>query len=115
MGREIISDEKNILKSLGEQLRQKRKNKKLTLNEMAKQIHISANDISLYERGKKDISLLTLTKFCNFFKIKMYNLFYKYDEPNSTEMSTLINDLDKSFNQYRSVVLKIKNKFNIYK
>ena len=53
MGREIIDEEQKLLEEIGKKLKILRKKTKKTLKQVSDEIHITAADISKYERGKR--------------------------------------------------------------
>lgn len=62
-------------KILGELLKQRRKEKNLTLKDMEKQIGISNGYLSLVERGKKDLRIDTLEKIIAPLELDIYAFF----------------------------------------
>ena len=62
-------------KTLGASLRLARKNKNLSLEEMAAAIQSGAGEIADWEEGKKSISLIELEKVTEVLEIKLQDLF----------------------------------------
>ena len=70
-----ISLNQDILKDLGEKLRQHRLNQNLTSKELAKNSGVSVRTITGFERGEKNISLLNLIELLSIlFLIFVYFL-----------------------------------------
>lgn len=65
------------LKKLGEQLREKRLSKKISLNRMSNDLYgyrYRVNHLSNIENGRVDISFTQLIKICNYLKIRNLSL-----------------------------------------
>lgn len=111
MGRKINDNEKVYLKKVGKILKNCRKDR--TQNQVSKEIGISTNDISKYERGEKDISVLTLKKFCNYYKIDISSLLYKVDHQTKTsitsELDLLQTKMNTFLNESNKIIRKIRN------
>lgn len=105
MGRKFDENEKVFLKKVGKVLKKCRKDK--TQVEISKEIGISANDISRYERGEKDISLLTLRKFCNYYKVNMSSFLYNVQTPPKTKINDELDSLRNSIETFSSNAYKI--------
>lgn len=108
MGRKFTSEEEEILKKLGAELKRirnnKRKNKseKVTLADVSKGTHIKADYISKYENGKKEIGYLTLKKLCDFYKIDVSTLLYKIEPTATNDIITTLNELKSCANDILS-------------
>ena len=77
MGRKYDDNEKDFLEEIGKQLKAYRIKKHYTQKQLAKELKISSDDISRYENGKTNIDILTLKKFCDFYKISILSFLYK--------------------------------------
>ncbi|MFS0882753.1 helix-turn-helix domain-containing protein [Metabacillus niabensis] len=55
------------MKTLGERLRELRKNRKLTQTELANLLHLTRNQISTYEKDQVVPSLEVIVDYCLFF------------------------------------------------
>ncbi len=107
MGRTYNEDEKELLKQIGQKLKLYRKNKDLSQEQLSQKIHIKTNDISLYENGKKDISIITLNKFCNFYNINMSSLIYNIKKTKDNKINEKINTLNKLSNSFSKTAIDI--------
>lgn len=85
------------LKNAGEKLRQLRKETKLSVFKIAKQIHISGNYLSLLERGINSPSDAVLFNLAEFYGVDPAELFKLYDRvvPPNNEQLTAIPSLKK--------------------
>ncbi len=85
------------LKNAGEKLRQLRKESKLSVFKVAKQIHISGNYLSLLERGLNSPSDAVLFNLADFYGVEPAELFKLYDRvvPPNNEQLTAIPSLKK--------------------
>lgn len=85
------------LKNAGEKLRQLRKESKLSVFKVAKQIHISGNYLSLLERGINSPSDTVLFNLSEFYGVEPTELFKLYDRvvPPNNEQLTAIPSLKK--------------------
>lgn len=57
--------------SLGERLRELRKNRKLTLRELSEKINLRANTLSQFENGKRKPSIESLNTLADFFNVSV--------------------------------------------
>ncbi len=69
---------------MGNRLRQLRKNKGLTLEQMAVALGTSAVNISRYERGERQPKLETLSKIANYFGVSVPYLLEYDDNPGNS-------------------------------
>lgn len=99
MKKKFNEDEKIYLKKVGILLKKYRNSKKLTQSQLAEKINIKPLDISRYENGKKDISLLTLNKFCKFYNINMYKFIYNMEGIPKTDFKKEIDDIREQINK----------------
>ena len=65
---------KEILEVFGRRLKQLRKDKKLTQEEVAEKLQLHNSYIGLLERGERIPSLITLDKIAKFFGVKPADL-----------------------------------------
>lgn len=108
MGREIIDEEQKLLEEIGKKLKILRKKTKKTLKQVSDEIHITAADISKYERGKRgDIGVLTLNKFCKYYNYNLTSLLYTCNKAaNSNSIKELLKQLNNDTTSYS---IKVKN------
>lgn len=108
MGREIIDEEQKLLEEIGKKLKILRKKTKKTLKQVSDEIHITAADISKYERGKRgDIGVLTLNKFCKYYNYNLTSLLYTCNKAaNSNSINELLKQLNNDTTSYS---IKVKN------
>ena len=108
MGREIIYEEQKLLEEIGKKLKILRKKTKKTLKQVSDEIHITAADISKYERGKRgDIGVLTLNKFCKYYNYNLTSLLYTCNKAaNSNSIKELLKQLNNDTTSYS---IKVKN------
>jgi len=64
----------NYLKTIGQKIREIRKIRGMTLEELAKKIHKSKSALSKYENGEINIDILTLKEISEVFEIDIINL-----------------------------------------
>ena len=108
MVREIIDEEQKLLEEIGKKLKILRKKTKKTLKQVSDEIHITAADISKYERGKRgDIGVLTLNKFCKYYNYNLTSLLYTCNKAaNSNSINELLKQLNNDTTSYS---IKVKN------
>ena len=108
MGREIIDEEQKLLEEIGKKLKILRKKTKKTLKQVSDEIHITAADISKYERGKRgQIGVLTLNKFCKYYNYNLTSLLYTCNKAtNSNSINELLKQLNTDTTSYS---IKVKN------
>ena len=96
----------NIKKLLGKRIRELRKSKKLTQEQLAELLGIGTPNISYIETGKYAPSMDTLEKLANVLDIKPFE-FYMFEQNKST--SELKQELIKAFDN--EDLLKLIYKF----
>ena len=108
MGREIIDEEQKLLEEIGKKLKILRKKTKKTLKQVSDEIHITAADISKYERGKRGHTrVLTLNKFCKYYNYNLTSLLYTCNKAaNSNSINELLKQLNNDTTSYS---IKVKN------
>lgn len=90
--------------SIGEKLKAARKQKRLTLKEVASVTNLSISYISDIEHGKSLPPIDTLTSLCKALDISMYS-FFKEDQPMFLRETTLqgeLTDLLRDFSDWSS-------------
>lgn len=65
-------DEFNV--ALGQLMRQQRKDKKLSMQQIGNMVGITGQMVSLYELGSASITVSLLKKFCKIYGCKYYDL-----------------------------------------
>ena len=94
-----------------DKLKEIRKNKKLTQEQLANKANISVRTIANYESGKREPNVEILVKICNALNIQVNDLFDNNDifEINKNEISKI----DKTYSTLREIndsLLEMKNK-----
>lgn len=69
----------DLMKIFGDRLKELRKDKKLTQNELAKQLKVSGNTVYSWENDKQEPSMATLLKLSEIFEVSLDFLFGKSD------------------------------------
>lgn len=65
-----VTVDKYFYKYLGEKLTEARRNKDLTLKDVAKELNTTAQTIDLYELGKSRISEKVFENLCNLYELE---------------------------------------------
>lgn len=87
----------NYKKLLGAKIKEKRKAKNLTQEQLAELVEIGTPDISYIENGKFYPTVETLEKICKALNVKPFELYMFDSEKSILEMkSEMINELDKN-------------------
>lgn len=60
--------------ALGQLMRQQRKDKKLSMQQIGNMVGITGQMVSLYELGSASITVSLLKKFCKIYGCKYYDL-----------------------------------------
>lgn len=81
-----------ILLKLKERLKECRKNKKLTQEQLSNLIGINRSTYAKYETGENEPDAATLDKFANFFKVSVDYLLGRTDNPTLVEEDREDND-----------------------
>ena len=98
-----MKENKEILVTIGHNLKNARISKGYTQEQMAEQLNVSSKFISMIERGCSDLSITNLTNICKILDIEPNSLFNgvlnytdSKDEYITNALSTLANG-DKEF------------------
>lgn len=95
----------NNLKILfGNRLKQLRKDRNLTQEQLAEKLDISLPNISYIETGKTYPSVETQEKICKVMGINYHELYMFYDAPSNEEM---IDELLKAMNSNEDITKKL--------
>ncbi len=98
------------LKSVGERIREARKTKKLTQNQLADEIEVSPAYISDIEMGKVNFGITTFMKITEALQISADRLLCtnipEMEHINSTEISNILKGCDQSEVQSMIRILK---------
>ncbi len=87
----------NYKKLLGAKIKEKRKAKNLTQEQLAELVEIGTPNISYIENGKFYPTVETLEKICKALNVKPFELYMFDSEKSILEMkSEMINELDKN-------------------
>ena len=87
----------NLKQKFGKRLREIRKSKQLTQEELAEAIGIALPNISYIENGKTFPSVDTQERLCEALSIKIYELYMFDDDISNEEMKQeIINNLNDS-------------------
>lgn len=86
---------KDLKKKFGKRLREIRKSKRLTQEELAEALDIALPNISYIENGRTFPSVETQEKLCNVLNVKIYELYVFDDEVSETDMK---NEIIESLN-----------------
>ncbi len=112
--------------ALGKKIRQERIKKNLTIEELAEILGLSPSYMGLIERGQRGISIETLCKLSNVFKVSTdYLLFSMMNDANNVDDSSSTyyqNQIIALTNQYSEhdfdfliEFIRIKNKYRVQK
>lgn len=71
----IENDEIELLKSVGEKVREKRLERNLSQEILSYDANIPRNQVGRIERGEINTSIITLHKICKVLKIEIKDLF----------------------------------------
>ncbi len=98
-----MRENKEILVTIGQNLKNARNSKGYTQEQMAEQLNVSSKFISMIERGCSGLSITNLTNICKILDIEPNSLFNgvlnytdSKDEYITNALSTLANE-DKEF------------------
>ena len=74
----ILKEKKNLNKEIGEKLREKRREKNVSLNQLAQIINTSPTYISQIEKGEYSMSLFKFILFCNALEIDIVDFLQEF-------------------------------------
>lgn len=87
--------------AFGQRLRELRKQRGISQNELSKHIGVSKSSVNMYERGEREPSLETLEAIADFFNVNMDYLLGR------TPLDILVNSVDeKQFSKPAVIVVK---------
>ncbi|MGG4105125.1 helix-turn-helix transcriptional regulator [Paenibacillus lautus] len=93
----------NLFKNVGNKIRDIRKSKGLSQEQLAEMVGTKHTDIGKLERGERNVTLKTLDKISNTLEIEMYQLFqYEIESKFSrkeflkNEISNIVAELSES-------------------
>ena len=95
--------------TIGENLKNLRKEKGLSFRKLAKQVGISHNILAVYERNESTPSLENALKICKFFNVPLEYLLLGEKsnfEYNDFELAELFNEADQLEDDYRNLIKK---------
>ena len=90
---DLIEGPTNINSSFASTLKQLRINKKLTQEELSKEINVSTSTIGMYETSKREPNFEVLKKISNFFNISLDNLILGEKSNNSESFKDYIKNI----------------------
>lgn len=90
---DLIEGPTNINSSFASTLKQLRINKKLTQEELSKEINVSTSTIGMYETSKREPNFEILKKISNFFNISLDNLILGEKSNNSESFKDYIKNI----------------------
>lgn len=83
-----------IRMKLNLRIRELRKQRKLTLEQLAPKLQISVPHLSEIERGKKNLNNHIITRLCEAFRVKPRDLFVDERDADEAELSLILENLD---------------------
>lgn len=90
-----MNEMQQIYTNIGKRIRNIRKSKKMTLEDLAFEIDMDYSFIARIETGKATASLETLYKISKGLKIKFYQLFNEIDPKNKTVVEKEFSNMAK--------------------
>ncbi len=95
--------------NIGENLRNLRKEKRLSLRKLSAEVGISHNTLAVYERNKAIPSLENALKICNYYNVPLEYLFLGDKSKltyNDFDLIELFHEVDKLNDEYRILIKK---------
>lgn len=102
-----------LAKLVGSNIRRFRNYAELSQDELAEQLDVSKNYISMMETGVKFPSAETLVRLCNAFGIECYELFCDYSSFSSEELKKKV--IDSMSREFASFMQKSIDDMTIFK
>ena len=93
------------LKAMGERIRQQRKQRNITQEDLAKMARVSMSFIGQLERGEKKASVETVAVLCLCFEVSLDYLVFGKRYHCDKENCVLYEDMKATLNRYSSVKL----------
>lgn len=109
----ILKEKKKLNQEIGEKLKEKRKEKKLSVSELAGYINTSPTYISQIEKGEYGISLLKFILFCNALEINLLDFLQDFIFVEEKNENILFEILQKNKDIADNILEFMKEKNNI--
>ena len=85
---------------IGQRIREQRKAKKLTMEQLAEMVDLSLSYIGHIERGTRVVSVETLARLCEVLELDMHYVVFGCSSGYSARKMTLLNDLKELISKY---------------
>ena len=85
---------------MGLRIRKQRKEKGLTLEQLAEQVELSPSYMGHIERGTRVASVETLAKLCKALELDMHYVVFGYSSGYNARKIALLNDLKELVSKY---------------
>lgn len=94
--------EKNIVdfKLIGQRIRRQRKEKGLTMDQLAEMIDVSSSYMGHVERGTRAASVETLARLCKALELDMHYVVFGYSSGYNARKMALLHDLKELVSKY---------------
>ena len=85
---------------IGQRIREQRKAKKLTMEQLAEMVDLSLSYIGHIERGTRVVSVETLARLCEVLELDMHYVVFGCSSGYNARKMTLLNDLKELISKY---------------
>ena len=106
----ILKEKKKLNEEIGEKLREQRREKNVSLNELAENTSTSTSYISQIEKGEYGMSLLKFILFCNALEINIQDFLQEFIYIEDENKDVLFEKLQKNKNIAENILEFMKEK-----
>ena len=85
---------------IGQRIREQRKAKKLTMEQLAEMVNLSLSYIGHIERGTRVVSVETLTRLCEVLELDMHYVVFGCSSSYNARKMALLNELTELISKY---------------
>lgn len=85
---------------IGQRIRRQRKEKKLTMDQLAEMVDVSSSFMGHVERGTRAASVETLARLCKALDLDMHYVVFGYSSGYNARKMALLHDLKELVNKY---------------
>ena len=104
-----MSNNTNLLKIIGNNIRQAREHKNYTQEQLAEQLNTSSKFISMVERGLSGLSIASIVDLCKVLDIEPNSFFNGIINYNNEEDSYIVNALSTLSMEDKDFIISVIN------
>ena len=106
----FLKEKKKLNKEIGEKLKEKRREKNISIMEIAEKTHISPTYVSQIEKGEYSVSLVKFIFFCNALDVNIGEILEDFVFKEKSNEELLYENLQKDKNISNNILEFMKEK-----